>query len=240
MPWTGKAGAALLLGLGAQGHSSAQNVSHDVDRLQEEFPDISHATLMRFLVSCKMDATLAAEKLRRHLRWREQTFPLHRERLLDVLKKGILVQHGSDGEGRPILIYFGNHYNSRECDVDRVVQAMVWVLERALGDALDQKVVLMIYTPSGAAVDLKLIRALSVCFSEHYPERLHKAIIWPAGRWAQRIWLLIRWCFVPGVRNKVVLLRHDEPAHTALGIDPSRLPMIFGGGEDWEWDPSDI
>lgn len=210
-----------------------------MDALSVAFPTLSRDELRRFLKSCKGNVQRTEEKLRRNLAWREATFPLAREAVLDDLRRGVLVQHGCDMDGRPILVYFGNHYRPGESNVDDVVRAMVYVLEHAITTMPDgvEQVVLFIYTPRGASIDYSLIRSLSACFSENYPERLHHAIVFPAGPWARYFWSLIRWCFVPAVREKVVLVRDGQTEAAATNVHPSQLPKMFGGEEDWVFDP---
>ncbi|KAJ1630073.1 CRAL-TRIO domain-containing protein [Pavlovales sp. CCMP2436] len=247
-------GLGLALGLGtlvcqaagASAHADARSsLEHELGALEHlsiEFPHMSRAELRRFLRSCGDNLARTEEKLRRNRDWRACTFPLRREDVLEDLRRGVLVQHGADRDGRPILIYFGNHYRPGESDVNEVVRAMVFTLEQATQSMPGgvEQVVLMIYTPTGAPIDFTLIRALSACFSENYPESLHRAYVLPAGPWARYFWSLIRWCFVEAVRDKVVLIKTGDSERSAVDIDPLQLPMLLGGEEDWVFNAEQV
>jgi len=210
-----------------------------VDVLATRFPFLERAELRRFLRACKGSIPDAEAKLLRYLQWRSETFPLRREDILEDLRRGVLVEHGKDAAGRPVLIYFGDNYKPGETNVDNIIRAMVFTLEQAfdrMPDGIDQ-VVLFIYTPHGASVDYSLIRALSSCFSNNYPERLHRAYVFPAGPWARGFWSLIKWCFVDAVRQKVMLVKDGEsPAE----LDIASLPKKFGGLDEWWFHPDQV
>lgn len=204
------------------------------------FPQLSLAELRRFLKSCNNNLLRAEDKLRRNVAWRAHTFPQRREALLDDLRRGVMVQHGVDRDGRPILYFFGDQYKPGEHgDLSGLLAAMVYTLERAM-DSMPhgvEQVCLIIYMPYGASVDLKLIRALSSCFSDNYPERLHRCYVLPAGSWTRYFWKVIRYCFVEAVRDKVVMVRSGE---RTADIDPAQLPRFVGGDEDWAFRAEEV
>ena len=101
--------------------------------------------------------------------------------------------------------------------MDEVIRCFIYTLQRALqgmeNDAGDGKFVLvLVLSGPPKQFDLPLIRRIAPVFQDNFPERLHKALIYPGTTLAQTLWGMVQYFLNPVTRAKISVVpqRKDE------------------------------
>lgn len=164
-----------------------------------------------FLVACKLNVTLALEKMKRHASWSRRTLPV----ALTVgiraeLAKGKLeVTDYVDLErGSPILVVRSKRFDPRIRNLDDSVSATLIVLEQMLRKSSSGQICLY-YDRSEFCQhtnwDIEYLQTIIGVLSANYPESLSCVYIYPTDGPIGMLWPLVRASMDERTASKVVM-----------------------------------
>jgi hypothetical protein len=207
-------------------------------QLKEAFPNQPADVLRRFSIARSHDVAQSTEMLSTHIAWREANLPIDPESCAAELAKCKVFTHGFDNEGRPIVYWWGKRHDPSDSDLEEVIKSLLLRIEEALQNApeeSDGKFVLLLYL-SGPKhqFDVPLIKRLAPILQNNYPERLHRALIYPGTTLAQTLWTMVKYFINPITREKIVVVpERKEKAQRQQEFEPyiSKAELIrqFGG-----------
>ena len=154
------------------------------DAMLSTFPTRHQEELRRFLVAHGYNVAKASLALRRHIDWRSMTLPIRPSNINKELAKGKCFVRGLDHFGHPVIYYFTQRQDPRLRSINESIQAVLYRVEQALArlPARDGKVTLVVVREGATLAnrDVELVLPLSKILEEHYPERLHCCLVYPA------------------------------------------------------------
>ena len=100
-------------------------------RLKVLFPREDIDTLARYLVARNNHVDGAQKQLIRGLDWKKKVWPVLKSSCIREINKGKLYMHGTDREGRPLLIITSRLHNPFESDPQEMVRLTLWFTEQA-------------------------------------------------------------------------------------------------------------
>jgi len=208
-------------------------------RLKAVFPDESDEELARFLIARNHDYDKTEEMLKAHLIWRAKNMPVSKASCLNEFSKGKLFMHGYDNEGHPLLIWRSSLHEAADRDMDEMVRLILWWFQymSTIMPPNKSKITLLCDRSDyrSANSDLEFVKAASNVLQDNFPERLHRAVIYPTGLVFYGLWNVVKWFLDPVTQSKVA------PCVYASGvtsyIDSIYIPTRMGGTSDYEFDP---
>jgi hypothetical protein len=168
---------------------------------------------------------------------------------------------GYDKEGHPLLIWRSSRHEAAERDMSEMVRLITWWFQHMahnmpedkskitlLCDRSDYKSsnsdiefvkvaasVLQVFI-TNTIIPFYLLHLLTPVFipQNNFPERLHRAIIYPTGLVFYGLWNVVKWFLDPVTQSKAA------PVIYASGvqyyIDPEHIPAHLGGTDAYEFD----
>jgi hypothetical protein len=145
--------------------------------------------------------------------------------------------HGFDLEGHPVVVYRAKLQFPGDRNLDEMVNMCIWWAEKVISLLPSDKskaTILIDRIDAGMQnSDIEFVRAMAGVFQNNYPERLHRAIVYPSGIIFYTFWNLIKWFLDPVTQQKV------QPVLTLAGvtefIDPQYVPKHMGGQSSYEF-----
>ena len=191
--------------------------SIDVDRskftdenlivMRSHFPTLSDQVLAMYLIARQNDIEKAKHMLEKALRWKERRWPVLKRDCISEVNTGKLYVHGTDKEGRPLLVYRVCLHDPKKRDLETMARSVVWWTEQALsrlpGDKTQISVIFDRTDGSAANQDHEFYKQFLTLFADQCPERLHKAIVYPCGLVFWAFWNVMKWFLDPVTRSKV-------------------------------------
>lgn len=210
-------------------------------REEIESEQLDDDTLARFLIARNSNVEKARLLLQDARAWRKSKIPIYKSCCLTEYNKGKVYAHGMDKEGHPLVVYRAKLQNPHDRDVDEMVNMAVWWAEKIISQLPADKskaTILIDRTDAGMAnSDMEFVRAMASVFQNNYPERLHRAIVYPSGIVFYTIWNLVKWFLDPVTQDKVkpVLLLGGVQEF----IDDEYIPDYMGGKCAYAFRPDD-
>lgn len=216
-------GLGWLLGAGEEEQEEsnippAQILSTDVNperyslkSLQEMrtlFPGVEDTILARNLIARNDNVEKATALLKRCLAWKASYFPIMKSTIPKEFPLGKLYCHGVDKDGRPLLIWVAAKNIAKERDINEAGRLLMWWTEytiRQLPPNLSKFTVLIDRSNfKRENSDLDLVRHIAARFQDIFPERLRRAIIYPADFLFYALWNVGKWFIDPATRDNVM------------------------------------
>jgi len=210
------------------GSAECNTETADVDAMQARFPNAARAELLRFYRATR-DVKKAIAMFTAH----EAFLVAHPLEELAAARQKIpefFIRPcpGKALDGTPILLVQGARYD-KATSTEEYVLAVMDELERALcrDDTTQWTVLLDIRCQEGwanlAATEmLPFFKALNTMATEHYPERIHRVVIYPMPSVVSRLWYVVKQFIDTATRKKVVLLsgpsEEGGPCPKELGL----------------------
>jgi hypothetical protein len=196
---------------------------------------LSDADLLRFLRARQLHLPSAETMFSVHLKWQARVRPsaIEQETARGVLSDGV-VRLLDMGTGIPAMWFQAGLWQPSAYSAHVFVTAIIYFVERALrcGEQF-----VAIFDLSGWRVGFTMhipkIHGMITTLQDHYPERLHAALVLRARAVFHVAWKLIRTVIDP-VTAKKVLFAPVEPAAAERAlvnrfVDDDRLPKRLGG-----------
>ena len=100
------------------------------------------------------------------------------------------------------------------------------------------KIKLICYLPSGTPFDISMARAVIGTLTTGFPERLHRAYIFPCGVWSTWFWGVVRPFLAERTSTKMCFLNGGrKPPELCNQLGEDNVMRRFGGtleGSPWE------
>jgi hypothetical protein len=205
--------------------------------LRGEFEALSDEDIARFLIARNGDVEKARVMLQEHIKWREDyPWPIYKEECLGELHKGKVYLHGEDKDGHPLVVFRPAKNDMDIRDVGEMGRMALWwtdVIFKSIPSHLS-KVTLLVNRLGGENnADVPFIRAFTSVMQSNYPERLHKAIIYPSGWIFWGLWNMLKYLADPVTQAKV------SPVVRLSGVqefvEDKYIPRELGGECDYDF-----
>lgn len=166
-----------------------------LDEMARCFPEANRSDLARFLIATKNNVEHARERYKATNVWRT-TELVEMLRTVDISaehRTGKLIVHGFDKANRPLLIWNNSIHQPSECTQEGGLALILAQVERLLKTMPEDshQMTILVYSPRGSSFDRALIQKAAKVFTDHYPERLGKLVVFPTGNLAWWFWALI-------------------------------------------------
>mmetsp|Transcript_23180 Transcript_23180/g.38136 ORF Transcript_23180/g.38136 Transcript_23180/m.38136 type:complete len:262 (-) Transcript_23180:482-1267(-) len=204
------------------------------------------ACLLRYLRAREWKIPKSEKMIRDTLEWREQYKPwaITWDEVNKGSETGKMYRYGYDKEGHPVLILQPRLENLAKGDATRPIKMklLVYTLERIV-DSMPpgvEKLVLLIdfkgYSSSNAP-DLKTSKETLNILSNHYPERLHRAVCLRPPWFFYTFYKMIGPFVDPVTRQKVVFKKDSHSSDLLWEIFPKdQLEEAMGGTSKFTYD----
>jgi len=199
------------------------------------FPNLSDETLARFLIARNNDREKAYEQLVATEKWRTTHFPILKEDCINELRRNVVYSHGYDKEGHPIFVMATRNNNKNERDLEELGKAALWWFEKTLSKLPEDKSKITILFDRADAgqdsVDMEFSKKMVKVLQDKYPERMHRAIVYPTGFVYYAIWNVFRWFLDPVTANKVQPMMYFSGVQQF--IEDKYIPKAMGGESEY-------
>jgi len=228
-----------------------QIVSTDIDQskythdsavaMRTMFPDQDDQTIARFLIARNGNVEKASVLLKEDVEWRAANLPVYKQSCLNEIAKGKLYLHGTDKEGHPLLIWRVRFNFPKERDVDEMGRMVLWWLNQAVERMTpDKSKVTVLMDRSGFTQensDMEFMRHMSPIMQNHFPERMHRVVVYPSGFVFYGLWNIAKWFLDPVTQQKVkpVLLLAGVQEY----IEDEFIPVEMGGTCTYQFNHED-
>jgi hypothetical protein len=173
----------------------------NVVNLRGVFPNVDDETIGRFLIARNDDREKAEALLGSAEKWRSHHFPILKQDCMNELRRGVVYSHGYDKEGRPMLIMATRRNDPNNRDLEEMGRACIWMFEtviRRLPDDKSKITILFDRTDTGVdKQDHAFMKNMIKVLQDKYPERLHRAIVYPTGVIYWALWNIVKWFLDP-------------------------------------------
>lgn len=178
-----------------------------LQEMRNQFPNVPDVILARYLIARKDDVEKAADLLMGCLAWKSLYFPILKATIPKEFPIGKIFCKGVDKEGRPLLIWTARKNIAKDRDINEAGRLLMWWTEytiRQLPENMTKFTILIDRSEfSRENSDLELVKHIAGRFQDLYPERLYRAIIYPADFLFYTIWNVGKWFLDPVTRDKV-------------------------------------
>jgi hypothetical protein len=173
--------------------------------MKATFPDIDDSTIARYLLARNNDLQKATDLLSKAAAWRAKRLPVLKQDCAEEVAKGVMYAHGTDKEGRPLLIVHVAKHDPANRDVERCAKAAMWWMEHMIKllPPDKSKYTILVDRSGSSNSDIEFTRQFSKLFQDQHPERLYRAIVYPSGVVFWSLWNVVKWFFDPVTRSKV-------------------------------------
>lgn len=178
-------------------------------------------TLIRFCVARNFDVDKTELMLKEHLEWRAATFPLDPAEFAEepFVQACAMFPHGHDKENRPILVIRSGNFCPAERDLERSMRYCIYMSEKMLRESEEKAAAdhsswdgkfVLVYDRQNFSMsenlDKAFLKAAGAVFGDHYPERLHRVLVFPCGMILRGLWAVVQYFFDARTRAKVRML----------------------------------
>jgi len=175
--------------------------------MRAAFEGETDTTLCRFLLARNCNVAKATELLSKHLEWKQTNWPIRKESFIREYVKGKVWLHGTDNEGHPLIVYRSCLHLPHDRDVEEMGRMALWWAECVVSlMPPDKSKATILIDRVGAGTsnqDMEFVRHAAALFQNNYPERLHRAIVYPSGIVFYSIWALVKLFLDPVTAQKV-------------------------------------
>jgi len=212
------------------------------ESLKRNFPMKSNDTLARYLIANNDDHIGAGKQLQRADAHGREYSGIKMSRCRAEIEKGSAYIHGCDKEGRPIIIVHARLHDPVNRNVKESVLMTLWWTEQAIArlpSNLSRFTILLDRDNCDNAADKEYMQELSKVFMDLHPERLHRAIVYPAGIVFYSMWnLIVKWFMAENTREKVIpaVSLSDVTEY----IDVKYIPASLGGQSEYVFNIDDF
>jgi len=177
--------------------------------MKRQFPDLDYDTLSRYLIAQKDNPFKACAQLRKTMKLREKYWGINHHHCLHEISSGKCFFAGFDKERRPVLVINARLHHVQRRDLMESVLMTLWWMEYAIAKLPPNmsRITILIDRVGcdNIPLDRELIQTLAGIFQDLHPERLHRAIIYPAGVVFYTMWnTIMKWLLQPSTRDKIV------------------------------------
>eukprot|EP00349_Pseudokeronopsis_sp_Brazil_P006057 CAMPEP_0202966760 /NCGR_PEP_ID=MMETSP1396-20130829/11317_1 /ASSEMBLY_ACC=CAM_ASM_000872 /TAXON_ID= /ORGANISM="Pseudokeronopsis sp., Strain Brazil" /LENGTH=260 /DNA_ID=CAMNT_0049690993 /DNA_START=17 /DNA_END=799 /DNA_ORIENTATION=+ len=211
--------------------------------MRQRFPGRQDEELARFLIARKNDVDKASAQLEKRISFESDFLPVKKIDCGNEFNPGKLYAHGTDKEGRPLLIWSVRNNIAAERDMEKVVKLLVWWVEytarKLLPPNISKYTLLMdrsCFKQENA--DLDLMKHVSATLQDMYPERVKRIVIHPADLVFYTLWNIGKWFLDPVTREKVQPMLYFYGVEQF--IDKKFIPRAMGGECDYVYNPDDF
>lgn len=198
-------------------------------QLKSLFPNEPDEVLARFIIARNYDVEKAAAQLEKHISWRSKAFPISKSANMKEISTGKAYIHGTDKDGHPLIVMNVKLFNARERDLNEQIQMSLWWLQVVTSPPFmppnKSKFSLLVNRVDSGAnnIDLESDKAVLSLFQDNFPERLHRAIVYPSNLLFVMVWNIIRF-FIDRVTQEKVKLVMTLPGVQEF-IDDEFIPV---------------
>ncbi len=194
--------------------------------LKKLFPEVDDDTIARYLIARNNNLEKSTELLTKARTWRAKHMPVLKRDVIPELQTGKLYVHGTDREGRPLMIFRPSMHDANVRDMETMAKSVMWWTEYAISKLPDNKTkftVILDRDGAGWGQDIEFLKCFTKLFQDQYPERLHRAIVVPTNFVFWSIWKIASVFLHPVTREKVVTLVFQSAL--AEYVDPEFIPV---------------
>eukprot|EP00598_Pedospumella_elongata_P010771 CAMPEP_0184991298 /NCGR_PEP_ID=MMETSP1098-20130426/36208_1 /TAXON_ID=89044 /ORGANISM="Spumella elongata, Strain CCAP 955/1" /LENGTH=690 /DNA_ID=CAMNT_0027516699 /DNA_START=87 /DNA_END=2160 /DNA_ORIENTATION=+ len=232
----------MALDLKSTDLNKSKFTEENVVKLRDQFPHLDDETLARYLIAQNNDIAGAAKKLLKAEDLKTEYWHIKKSQCINEIITGTAYLHGTDKEGRPLLVLHARLHDPDKRDLKEMIQMTLWWTEQALSKLPADKsqfVILLDRDNCENALDTEYLQKVAEIFQDLHPERLHKAIVYPTGYVYYSMWnLVLKWFMDEHTRSKVL------PAITLNDVfefvDEEYIPEALGGKCTYQFNPDDF
>lgn len=206
-----------------------------LEKYRMTFPGIDDNTLCRFLKARGFNLDKAEALLKEALEWRESTKPelitfTEVEKWANVR---IVIRHGQDKQGRPLLILRNDRYIPKNIDLFEFEKYVLYVLEKSISEMPPNVDTFCIISDMKEAklsnFNLSHTRHFIPIIQDYYPERLGAAYIVNYSWIVKSIWATVKVFLNEATLQKIQFLDGKELSRLHEYFDENQLPIAYGG-----------
>jgi hypothetical protein len=194
--------------------------------LKALFPTLDDDTVARYLIARNNDLAKSTDLLSKARAWRTKHMPVLKRDTMAELVQGKMYIHGTDREGRPLLIFRPSLHDASARNLEMFAKAVIWWAELAVSLLPKDKskfTVIIDRDGAGWGQDIEFLKAFGRLFQDQFPERLYRAIVVPTNFVFYSLWKVASIFVHPVTREKVVTLVYQS-ALTEY-VDPKFIPV---------------
>ena len=139
----------------------------NVIKLREHFPHLDDETLARYLIAQNNDIAGAVTKLQKAEALKAEYWHIKKSQCINEIKKGVAYLHGTDREGRPLLVLNARLHDPINRNLREMVLMTLWWTELAISripEGKSQFVILLDRDNCENAVDTEYMQKLAEIF----------------------------------------------------------------------------
>lgn len=139
----------------------------NVVKLKDRFPRCDDETLARYLIAQNNDVEGAATKLLKAEDLKTEYWHIRKSQCINEIKTGTAYLHGTDKEGRPLLVIHARLHDPDTRDLKEMIQMTLWWTEQALSKLPEDKsqfVILLDRDNCENAIDTEYLQKVAEIF----------------------------------------------------------------------------
>ena len=233
-----------------------------VQLLSQKSPACSNDLYIRYVAACRGNRVRAAERLELTVNWRQD------EGVDSILSKPLPFfkeckehyRHAVIGIGKksnmPIVVEGVGRFRTalknlkaKNVPTSAFMHQFIWIMEyvtqRMNSTPMPNGKFIRVYDVSGMGLTdvadkegMTIGQAMMQVLEQHYPERMHKALVVNAPRWFSAVWKVVAPLLDPSTAQKIQIFSNRQDALAALleELDGEQIPKDLGGeGSDDVW-----
>lgn len=171
------------------------------------------------------------------LDWRLKSLPITKESCSNALNNFEFYFHGVDRDGRPVGYLSMRGHDPKTRNLDEYTRAMVYRVEelaaRQPPKEFQVTIILDRNYVSSKNQDNDMMKVFFALFSEKYPNKLNKVLVYPSGLAFRTLWQALKYTFPERVRNKVIMIGSEKDLLQHVAAD--NLIKSMGGTDNYDW-----
>jgi len=156
---------------------------------------------------------------------------------MTALNQGMFYFHGVDRDSRPLGYLTMRGHDPKHRDMDEYTRGMVYRMEELLARMPPKEFQVTVVldrvgvTPKNQ--DNEMMKVFFALFSEKYPNKLHKVLVYPSSLAFRTLWSALKYSFPERVRSKVIMVSSEKDL--LQYIAPEELIKSLGGQNDYDY-----
>lgn len=226
-----------------------------IESLAQKSAAATNDLYIRYVAACRGDRAKAAERLELTMNWRQS------EEVDSILNKPVPhfkeckahYRHAVIGIGKksnmPIVVEGVGRFRTALKDLkaknvptSAFMHQFIWIMEyvtqRMNNTPMPNGKFIRVYDVTGMGLTdvadkegMTIGQAMMQVLEQHYPERMHKALVVNAPRWFSAVWKVVAPLLDPSTAQKIKIFSNKQDAFEALleELDGDQIPKDLGG-----------
>ena len=187
----------MALALKSTDLNRSKFTEENVVKLREQFPHLDDETLARYLIAQNNDIVGAAKKLLKAEDLKTEYWHVKKSQCINEIITGTAYLHGTDKEGRPLLVLHARLHDPDKRDLKEMIQMTLWWTEQALSKLPEDKsqfVILLDRDNCENALDTEYLQKVAEIFQVRIKCVLSvKCDIFAFNEWSSSYWRGFPW-----------------------------------------------